>query len=163
MCDPVTAMAATSMVGGMYQAKGQAKQAASDLSTAYVNAANQRWQGEQIRKQADTEAGDIIDQGRRVVATQEAQQAASGVDVNSGSALVGQDDTDKRARADALATIYSGINGQVSANTNARYTEQAGRSRSNADVSAAYASVLQGVTSAASSVSNYRMLSAKRD
>ena len=155
--------AGSSLVGLLWQGKSQANQAAATRSGAAANAVDQRWQGKQVMAQAEQEAGDVIDQGRRIVGTQEAEQAASGVDVTSGSPLVAQDDTDKRARADALTAIYSGINSKISADSNARLTELTGINAASSASAAAIASVLQGVSTASGSLSSYKMMSAKKN
>lgn len=85
---------------------------------------------------------------------QEAQQSISGAQVGVGSNAAVTADTEKRAEADALATVIDGIYGSVNKNASAHYAEMASKNTLESGGMAAAASLLAGRTGAMTTLAN---------
>jgi hypothetical protein len=153
------ASAGLSVLGGYMQSQAQHKQAQANLDQAYINAAMDNLAAINIMKSATMQSQMIIDDSTRVQGTQQAQQAASGVLVNNGSTAVMTDDTGRRAQADALITMYNGINQSIAKTANANFTMMAGTNSAKALDTSATTSLLSGIaTGGAQMYSTYKML-----
>ncbi len=91
--------AAAAVYGGVsaYEAQRDAKRAAEK-------------QAEIAKEQAASEASNIRDRGRRLIASQRAALAASGVKIDEGTGDALQQETKKLTEQDALATLKTGSN-----------------------------------------------------
>jgi hypothetical protein len=98
-------------------------------------------------------------------ANQRAQQAASGVLVDSGSALVIQEDTFRLAQADAVTTMFDAINRKTEVESAGQFEDLASFSRERAAIlqgqstaaaarAQGTAALIGGISSAAGSLSN---------
>lgn len=88
------------MSAGSAYAQGTSQKAQADFTAAQYGI-NQKIAGEQgieAKAQGDIQAGQAEEQGRQQVAQQRVDQAATGADVNSGSALDLQSDTTWQAK-----------------------------------------------------------------
>ena len=110
MCEPTTiaygVAAVLAVAGGVQTARAQSAAAEAQAQADEANARIGQQQAEQARQIGNMEEERQMRRVRAAVATQRATQAASGLDVNSGTALDLQAETAGFGTADAL-TIRS--------------------------------------------------------
>lgn len=102
MCWMVAIPMAMAVVGGMIQAKGQTENAAFQSDLLQKNAAYKNQTADETINAGNTSADWQRVRTAQAVGTQRTAQAANGIDVNSGSAALLQDDTAMIGELDAL-------------------------------------------------------------
>lgn len=136
------AQAAMSLVGGIQQGKADAKALGKQAGLDEFEARG-------VEQEAKDTADIIMANAMGVKAAQVAQMGASGFVVGDGSAQAVIDETDKLARRDAMAAIYSGVRQAAS--------KRAGASaRMSAADDAVLTGTLKGVSGAISSYGSYK-------
>jgi len=83
-------------------------QGISDYQTGNANAKLARMEGQSAMDAANAQAGQIGNQGQRAIGQIEAQQAASGVDISSGSAADVTAESAKNVELDRLMALSGG-------------------------------------------------------
>ena len=148
MCEPMTIMAATSVLSAGFTATQALRQGKAQEGIAKYNARvaenkaqetlNAGVEQENAKRQATAE----------LISKQRAQLGASGIDLDSGSALQLQQDAQQLGEVDALR-IRSNAQGQAAAlSTKADLTLLEGTNARKAGQSKAFSSLLGGVSSA---------------
>lgn len=89
-------------------------------------------EADQVAMQTDEEINKIRGSALAIRSQQSAQAAASGIVVGEGSAQAIRDNTARLAHSDVLATIFSGVNKEMSIRTGGRMSEQAAINRADA-------------------------------
>lgn len=149
-----------SAIGGIAGAKAQQKQGQAALNQAYYDAEMQEMQAEDIKRKSIDDANVILRQAASMRSAQTAQQSVSGMVVNSGSAQTVLDETTKLSTADALVTLYNGVDGFVTGNSQAQNTITAGKNEAEAYASKATSTLLSGFMSAGQTgMANYSAIS----
>lgn len=140
------------------QAKAQADQATADATVMHTNAALSKIDAERTQRASIIQAEKIREAAITIRGQQSAAQAVSGTELGTGSNLAVQEDTTKKAEADALATVMEGIYGVVNKSATARYQDMAASETATAGARAAKTSLLAGnwgqATTLANGVSN---------
>lgn len=104
MCDPIyLTVASATIAGGSAIMQGQQAQAMGDYQNAQAQADANAAQGD-----AEVQAMQIREAGKRQRSSAVAAQAASGVDIGSGTAELINTEITKNAEQDAISTILSG-------------------------------------------------------
>lgn len=132
-------------------AQGQAQKEASEFNAKVAE--NNAMAAEQ---QGQFDAQQIRDKNRRLVASQRAAYAASGVDPNSGSPLDVYRDTKISGELEALTAIYTGRTSANAQTAQASLDRARANSASNAGTLGAASSLLGGAVSATGTYTSYR-------
>jgi hypothetical protein len=104
MCEPTTLLIASAAIaGGSAIMQGQQAQAMGDYQNAQAQADANAAQGD-----AEVQAMQIREAGKRQRSSAVAEQAASGVDIGSGTAELINTEITKESEQDAISTILSG-------------------------------------------------------
>ena len=128
--------AGAQMLGGIAEGRANQKQ-------MYRQAALDEFDARNTEEEAERKALSIYTQSIQVKSQQVAQIAASGVVVGDGSASAIVEETDKLARMDAMAALYTGY-------TQAAATRSGATARVRAGDQALLTGVVKGITSGAS-------------
>ncbi len=144
MCEPATIAAVATVASVAFQVKSQIDQANFQRGTSRYNARVAENQAQETRR-VGVEAENLQrSKTARLLAKQRAQLGASGVELNTGSALQLQQDTITLGEADALR-IRSNTNAQVtSLNTGAALTLAQGDAAQSIGNTAAAGTLLSG-------------------
>lgn len=153
--------AGSQIMGGMSQSKAYQRQAESDLKSAYLSAALERVEADNLKQKAERDYATQQDLAVRVAATQSAEQAASGVIVGEGSAGAVTSDTYKRVQADAIVGYIEARNAAVSKEASARFQEETGRTRASDAYAAGDAALARGFMNASASLANYKLMTSR--
>lgn len=94
--------------GSAFQAAGEAVQGVSDYNAGNANAQIAKMEGQSAWAQALDQAAQISNAGQRFLGTTQARQAASGVDITTGSAADVTAESARNIELDRLNAIYSG-------------------------------------------------------
>lgn len=140
MCDPtaIMAMSATMSVGGQLM-QGQAAKQAAD-----AEARNAENLAAQTRDAALQEAKRIRLAGDRTRGAARAQLAASGIDVNSGTAITIEDDIGTRSEISAYNALLTGDRESTALQDKAAIARARGKNAVGASVLGAVSTGLQG-------------------
>lgn len=142
MCNPALIMAGVSVVSSI--AGGAAKK-----RQAGIEAAEMEYQAAAGREAAKEEAKVIRKAGGRARSSARAQLAASGVDVNAGTAGLIQDEITADSEGDAFISILNGGRRADQLNRSAQYTRMGGKAAQDA-------SLIQGFGTAANAYSGWK-------
>jgi len=149
----MAAMAAVSIVttlmGAKAGARAQQRQANAALYQGYYNKKMAEYNGENIRQQSYGEAAKVFAAGERLRQQQVVAQADSGIVIGEGSAAAVTAQTENLAAEDALAILYSGIEGQIAVEQGGEMKLRESKNRASALRDGAKATMIQGWTSAA--------------
>lgn len=159
MCGPAAiALVAASSALSAYQTKEEVKAnnkaAEYNAQIAEHNAAVADEEAKQAQQAGDRQLKTLRIQGEQMKGAQKSALAASGVDVNTGSALTTLQDTARNVEYDALTTKYNtAVNVWQARNKSNEYSMQAQLSRMNkrnADKAVLLSGLTSGVGSGAS-------------
>jgi hypothetical protein len=123
---------------------GQVRQGMAARQAADANARAMDLQAAQTAEAAKQEAARIRKAGEKAAGAARAQMAASGIDVNSGSAININEDIYRQSESDAFNTLLTGERKATALQTSASSTRAAGRNTMAASVLSAGATGLQG-------------------
>jgi hypothetical protein len=123
MCDPVSAAAATAAV---LKAGAQIGQGIAGYQQGQAQQKAYTYQGEAAVRAANYEAGQIQREGEAQLGTTRAIQAASGVDIATGSAADVAAESAKNIEMDRLMRIYGGRLEQYDATVKGKFARAKG-------------------------------------
>lgn len=159
MPEPVTIIAAVAAVAGLASAGVGAYQSMSNASAqsdaAKYNAQVAENNAKQAQMEADAEAQKIRSRNRRIIASQKAQFAASGVQI-TGTVTDVMVDSATQGELDAMSAEYAGEVRSKALQSQAELDRKAASNASKAGIFGTAGYGLQGVSIAASSYSDYR-------
>jgi len=121
--------AATSVAGAMSAGDAQRQQGDAAAYEGFMSQQLREMEAQDVMNQADEKVQQIRRQAQEFRGSQVVQQAANGVMIGSGSAQAMIEKTTQLAEADALATLYSGVNKASSIKLGGRMDAQAGMNR----------------------------------
>src|ERR1700690_2110122 len=98
---------ASSLANGIVQGNAYRAQGNYQNRIAQVNAQMSALQAADARRRGDLQAGQVLQRGQQVVSQQRTGFAASGTDVNSGSAAAVQASTQAVSQLDALTISHN--------------------------------------------------------
>lgn len=144
--------AAMSLAGAASSSSAQKKQAQAGLNEAYYNAAMNEMQAEDIKRKATDDANLQLRQAAHIRSTQQTQIAANGMMLGQGSAQTIIDETTRLSTADALVTLYNGIDGYTTGMSQSENIRTAGKANADAGFAAANSTMMSGFASAAGTI-----------
>lgn len=147
MCVPLAAISlGTQIIGSMGQAQAANQQAAIQATSQYFNADMANILADQTMTQTQIESDKILARARDFQGKQIASTAASGMAVTSASSMALRDQTEARARSDAMATLYSGISKATQLRSGAGMATSGATNMLNATYVSPSAAILNGIT-----------------
>ena len=147
----IVALVAASAAMSAASAKSSAK---AQKNAAEYSAAVERNAAMTAQQQAEFDAQQIRDKSRRLVASQRAAFAASGIDPNSGRATDVSADTKNQGEMEALIAIYTGRSSATGHLAQSRLDTMRGDAAHRAGNINAASSLLSGASSASTTKSS---------
>jgi hypothetical protein len=139
-----------SAYGASQQASAQKKAGSYAAKQGGIQQAQDEYTAKQIIEQAQEKARQVRSAAIKARGTQVATAAASGVLVGDGSTQTMVDEVTNLAEQDAVAYLWEGANGSMSANEQGRLARMQGEFNYQQSQSAARATLIQGYGQAAS-------------
>lgn len=127
MCEPTTLMAVGSIASTVVGVYAQQQQGKAQKQVAEYNAKNAENAATRTRNQGIFAQNQQRQKVKQLAANQRAQAAASGVDINTGSALSLQEDTELFGEVDALRIGENYLDQAASLDSQARSSRFAGQ------------------------------------
>jgi hypothetical protein len=151
MCDPVTVAVSVAAVGTLMQGYSAQQQGAYENDVSKFNSRQQKNEAIQTRNKGTEEEIKLRDKTAQLTSLQRAQLGASGVQVDSGSALNLQQDAELIGEADALRIRSNFGDAANTLDDQADITRSKGKAALQGGQNAFKSSILQAGGSVASS------------